>query len=106
MVLLEEPPVKLGQEGEQDIFVLSEVGSIACVITMEMVGVKETPVDPLVGEVDSMVKFPDVWVTSGKMRTPSRDGEGSGIQWKVEKIKTKMILNFFHMSFNSILSFD
>lgn len=106
MVLLDEPPVRLGHDGEQVILVLSEVVSIACVITMVMVGVTLTPVAPFVGDVDSIVKVSEVCVTNGNTKMPSKDGEGLGTQWNVRKTKTNRILIFFHMTIGSILSFD
>lgn len=78
MVRLEDPPVRLGQDGEHVMLVLIEVGSMACVITMVMVGVKATPVAPFVGDVDSMVKVSEVCVMSGNTKIPKREGEGLG----------------------------
>lgn len=85
MVLLEAPPLRLGQDGEQLILVLSEVDSMAWVITMVIVGFKEIPVAPLLGFVDSMVKLAEVCVTNGSTKTPNRDGCGSGRQVREEK---------------------
>lgn len=84
MVLLEVPPVRLGQDGEQLIFVLREVLSTAWVITIVIVGFKETPVAPSAGTVDSMVKLEDVCVTKGKTKTPKSDGFGFGKQTREE----------------------
>lgn len=106
MVLLEAPPVRLGQEGEQLIFVLSEVDSMACVITMVIVGVSETPVAPLLGLVDSMEKLADVCVMRGSTRTPRSEGFGSGKQAREEKTNKTRIRIFFHIGIGSKFSFD
>lgn len=91
MVLLEAPPLRLGQEGEQLIFVLSEVLSTAWVITIVIVGFKETPVAPSVGTVDSMVKVEEVCVTKGNTNTPKRDGFGFGKHaWEENKTKNRI----------------
>lgn len=106
MVLFDEPPVRLGQDGEQVIFVFNDVGSIACVMMMVIVGVRLTPVAPFAGVEDSIVKIDEVWVTKGKIRIPRREGEGSGTQWKVETTNTNRILILFHITISSTLSFD
>lgn len=106
IVRFEAPPVRLGQDGEQLIFVLREVDSTACVITMVMVGFSDIPVAPLAGIVDSMVKFSDVCVTKGNTRTPSREGFGSGRQASEEKTNRNKIRIFFQLSIGSSFSFD
>lgn len=106
IVRFDDPPVRLGQEGEQEILVLRDVGSIAWVMMMVIVGLRLTPVAPLAGVVDSMVKVADVWVTRGKTRIPSKEGDGSGKQCTEEKTNRNINLILFHMTIGSILSFD
>lgn len=106
IVRFDDPPVRLGQEGEQEILVLRDVGLIAWVMMMVIVGERLTPVAPLAGVVDSMVKVADVWVTRGKTRIPSKEGDGSGKQCMEEKTNRNINLILFHMTIGSILSFD